>query len=50
MGQFGVGEMSAVTILAELGDARRFSSSRGAIRNAGTEQRLELPGLPLRRC
>ena len=30
MGQFGVGEMTAVTILAELGDARRFSSSRDA--------------------
>jgi Transposase IS116/IS110/IS902 family len=27
LGQFGVGELTAVTILAELGDARRFSSS-----------------------
>jgi transposase len=26
MGQFGVGETTAVTILAEPGDARRFSS------------------------
>jgi len=25
MGQFGVGELTAVTILGELGDARRFS-------------------------
>jgi transposase len=31
MGQCGVGELTAVTILAELGDARRFSSSRHAI-------------------
>ncbi len=34
MGQFGVGELTAVTILAELGDARRFSSSRDAVRFA----------------
>ena len=37
MGQFGVGEMTAVTILAELGDARRFSSSREAVRYAGMD-------------
>jgi transposase len=37
MGQFGVGEMTAVTILAELGDARRFSSSREAVRYAGLD-------------
>jgi hypothetical protein len=37
MGQFGVGEMTAVTILAELGDARRFSSSRDAARYAGLD-------------
>jgi transposase len=37
MGQFGVGEMTAVTILAELGDARRFSSSRDAVRYAGLD-------------
>ena len=35
MGQFGVGELTAVTILAELGDARRFSSSREAVRSPG---------------
>jgi transposase len=34
MGQFGVGELTAVTIRAELGDARRFSSSRDAVRYA----------------
>jgi transposase len=37
MGQFGVGELTAVTILAELGDARRFSSSRDAVRYAGLD-------------
>jgi transposase len=37
MGQFGVGEMTAVTIVAELGDARRFSSSRDAVRSAGLD-------------
>jgi transposase len=35
MGQFGVGELTAVTILAELGDVDRFSSSREAVRYAG---------------
>ena len=35
--QFGVGELTAVTILAELGDARRFSSSRDAVRFAGLD-------------
>ncbi len=37
MGQFGVGELTAVTILAELGDARRFSSCRVAVRFAGLD-------------
>ena len=37
MGQFGVGELTAVTILAELGDASRFSSSRDAVRFAGLD-------------
>lgn len=37
MGQFGVGELTAVTILAELGDARRFSSSRDAVQFAGLD-------------
>jgi transposase len=37
MGQFGVGELTAVTILGELGDARRFSSSRDAVRYAGLD-------------
>jgi transposase len=37
MGQFGVGELTAVTILAELGDARRFSTSRDAVRYAGLD-------------
>ncbi len=37
MGHFGIGELTAVTILAELGDARRFSSSREAVRYAGMD-------------
>jgi transposase len=37
MGQFGVGELTAVTILAELGDVNRFSSSREAVRYAGLD-------------
>jgi transposase len=37
MGQFGVGELIALTFLAELGDATRMSSSRKAIRFAGLE-------------
>ena len=37
MGQFGVGELTAVRFLAELGDARRFSSSRDAVRFAGLD-------------
>ena len=34
-GQYGIGELTAVTILAELGDASRFSSSRDVVRYAG---------------
>src|SRR3954451_14358750 len=37
MGHYGIGELTAVTILAELGDARRFSSSRHAVRYAGLD-------------
>jgi transposase len=37
MGHYGIGELVAVTILAELGDARRFSSSRDAVRYAGMD-------------
>jgi transposase len=37
MGHYGIGELTAVTILAELGDARRFSSSREAVRYAGMD-------------
>jgi len=33
----GIGPLTAVTILAELGDARRFSSSRDAVRYAGLD-------------
>ena len=37
MGHYGIGELTAVTILAELGDARRFSSSREAVRYGGMD-------------
>lgn len=37
MGHYGIGALTAVTILAELGDARRFSSSREAVRYAGMD-------------
>jgi transposase len=37
MRHFGIGELTAVTILAELGDASRFSSSREAVRYAGMD-------------
>src|ERR687898_298822 len=32
---YGIGPLTSITILAELGDARRFSSSREAVRYAG---------------
>jgi transposase len=35
MVQYGIGELIALTILAELGDCTRFSSSRQAVRYAG---------------
>jgi transposase len=37
MGHYGIGELTAVTILAELGDVGRFSSSREAVRYAGLD-------------
>jgi len=37
MCHYGIGPLTAVTILAELGDARRFSSSREAVRYAGLD-------------
>ena len=36
---YGIGELCAVTILAELGDCTRFSSSREAVRYGGMEMR-----------
>ena len=35
MGHYGIGELTAVTILAELGDVSRFSSSREAVHYSG---------------
>jgi len=37
MRHFGIGEITSVAILAELGDARRFSSARHAVRYAGMD-------------
>jgi transposase len=37
MCHYGIGELTSVAILAELGDARRFSSSRHAVRFAGLD-------------
>jgi transposase len=37
MAHSGIGEVTAVTILAELGDCTRFSSSRQAVRYAGLD-------------
>jgi transposase len=37
MAHYGIGEITSVSILAELGDARRFSSSRHAVRYAGMD-------------
>jgi transposase len=37
MTQFGVGELIALTFLAELGDATRMTSSRKAVRFAGLD-------------
>jgi transposase len=37
MAHYGIGALTAVTIVAELGDARRFSSSREAVRYAGLD-------------
>jgi transposase len=37
MGHYGIGALIAVTILAELGDASRFSSSRDAVRYGGLD-------------
>ena len=34
---YGIGALTAVTILAELGDCRRFSSSRLAVRYSGLD-------------
>jgi transposase len=37
MRHYGIGPLTAITILAELGDARRFGSSREAVRYAGLD-------------
>ena len=37
MGHYGIGELTSVAILAELGHTRRFSNSRQAVRLAGLD-------------
>jgi transposase len=37
MAHYGIGPLTSVTILAELGDCRRFSSSRDAVRYGGMD-------------
>jgi transposase len=37
MGHYGIGALTAITILVELGDCRRFSSSRLAVRYSGLD-------------
>lgn len=37
MGHYGIGPLTAVAVLAELGDCRRFSSSRQAVRYSGLD-------------
>ncbi len=37
MGHYGIGELTSVAMLAELGDTGRFSSSRKAVRFAGLD-------------
>jgi transposase len=37
MAHYGVGELTSVALLSELGDTRRFSSSRKAVRYAGMD-------------
>ena len=37
MRHYGIGPLTSITILAELGDTRRFSSSREAVRYAGID-------------
>jgi transposase len=44
MGHFGIGELTSVAILAELGECRRFSSSRHAVRYVGMDAQRSLGG------
>jgi hypothetical protein len=43
MRHYGIGELTAVTILAELGDVRCFGSSRRAVRYAGLDSPSRSP-------
>ena len=46
MGDYGVGALTATAILAELGDARRFRSSRRAVRHSGLDITFVRPPTP----
>ena len=37
MGHYGIGALTSVTVLAELGDVRRFDSSRQVVRYGGMD-------------
>ena len=50
MGHYGIGALTAVTILAELGDCTRFSSSRHAVRYAGMDITVHSPTAPRARA
>ena len=43
MEHYGVGELISVAMLAELGDTRRFSSSKKAVRYAGLDVTVTAP-------
>ena len=45
---YGIGELTAVTIVAELGDCRRFANSRDAVRYSGLSSRSINPTVTAR--
>jgi transposase len=47
---YGVGGLPAVTILAELGEVRRFPNSRDVVRYAGLDQELRRRARSARAC
>lgn len=43
MGHYGIGELTSTATVAELGDCRRFSSSRYAVRYRGLDITVHAP-------